>query len=408
MPATTEIILDKTQAPAVASPIRNVAYATAIRYFWWGFAELLIPLFIFSFVGSYSETGLISASYEIASIIALPIIAYVADRWGVKRLMTISLLLYPLVSLSYFFAGVFGIVLFIVLARWINGVSVSLYSVGEKTVARTYASRNVSSNIGYMESFANLLWMCAALIGVAWIDTQHVAPFYLLLLIAPTALIALYFIRKLPSKKITPDEWSHTWHYHDIWNHIKNLPKKLRAYGSIYTANSAFSSLLWLIVPLYIYVDTANIYLVVISGVIMALPSLFSYYLGKVADRQPISSIWWSFVLMGVFFLSFIIIPWYVGKLLILFILAVLFVFVGLMVDNLSNAVVLPNEYGKIEATFETFAKTGAIIGPIFWGWFLDSFGITILMLIIGVCAVSVSILFHSMRKTLTPEHALE
>ncbi|MBP6910878.1 hypothetical protein KBC03_04795, partial [Patescibacteria group bacterium] len=149
----------------------------------------------------------------------------------------------------------------------------------------------------------------------------------LLLLIAPTSLIALYFIRKLPKEKITLNPHSKAHHYKDIRRNIKNMPRKLRTYGFIYSARSAFNSLLWLIIPLYIFADTNNIYLVVISGVLMSIPSLFSYQIGKIADKQNSSAIRHSFVMIGVLFLSFIMMPWYPGKLIILFVLAVLFVF---------------------------------------------------------------------------------
>lgn len=387
--------------PTIPAPIRNVWYATAVRYFWWWFAELLIPLFIFSFVGNYAETGLISASYQASSIIALPLIGYVADRRGVKKLLTISLLMYPFLSISYFLAWIFHVTMFIVLARWINGISMSLYGVGEKTIARIYASKTVSSNIGFMEGLGNMLWIAAALIGVVRVQMGGASIHMLLLLIAPTSLIALYFIRKLPKEKIELNPHSKAHHYKDIRRHLKNMPKKLRTYGFIYAARNAFNSLLRLIIPLYIFADTNNIYLVVISGVLMSIPSLFSYQIGKIADRQNSSAIRHSFVLIGVLFLSFIIMPRYPGKLAILFILAVLFVFLGLTIDNLSNRFVPPHQYGRVEATFEIFAAFGSIIGPIIGWFFMDDFGITTMMLIIGIASVAVSIYYYHKQKYL-------
>lgn len=277
-------------------------------------------------------------------------------------MITLSLLLYPLLSIAYFLAGMRQVALCIVLARLINGVAYSLYAVGEKTIARIYASHTVSSNIGFMESLGNMLWIAGALIGVVWVKTAGISIHSILLLIAPTSLLALFYIRKLPAQKISPDKTHKSYHYQDIRNNIICLPKKLRMYGYIYTVRSAFSSLLWLIIPLYIYLDTNDIYLVVISGVLMSIPSLFSYQVGKIADRQSASSIWRSFLLIGVLFLSFIMIPWYAGKLCVLFILAMLFVFMSLMLDNLSNRFVPPQHCGRAEATFEVFAACGSIV----------------------------------------------
>ncbi len=375
--------------------VRNVGYATAIRYFGWGFAELLIPIFIFSFVNNYTETGLVSSAYNISAVLVLPLISSVADRWGMKKILKISLFLYPLLALSYFFAWIWQVTFFLILAKWINGISFSLYAVGEKTVARTYASNSVGSNIGFMESMANMVWITAALIGVVRINMTWIPSYYLLLLIAPTSLIGLYFIDRLPTKKITHEKGSQAYHYQDIRRNLKNLPSKLKTYGWIYTVRSAFSSLLWLVMPLYIYFDTNNIYLVVISGVIMSIPSLFSYQLGKIADKQGTSALWKAFILVGLLFLSFVIIPWYPAKLLILFVLAMLFVFLSLMLDGLSNSLVKPTEYGKVEATFEIFAQIGAVVWPVVGGFFLDNFGIMDLMLIVGICSVAVSIYYY-------------
>lgn len=124
-----------------------------------------------------------------------------------------------------------------------------------------------------------MLWIVAALLGVVRIGTTGIPSYYLLLLIAPTSLIGLYFISKLPKGKARPEIGSKVHHYKDIWMNIKKMPKKLKAYGFIYTCRSAFSALLRLIIPLYIYLDTNNIYLVVISGVLMTIPNLFSYHL---------------------------------------------------------------------------------------------------------------------------------
>lgn len=89
-------------------------------------------------------------------------------------MLTISLLLYPLLSIAYFLAGMWQAALCIVLARLINGVSVSLYSVGEKTLARSYATDTVSSNIGFIESLGNMLWIAGALIGVVRLKTTGI------------------------------------------------------------------------------------------------------------------------------------------------------------------------------------------------------------------------------------------
>lgn len=76
----------------------------------------------------------------------------------------------------------------------------------------------------------------------------------------------------------------------------------------------------------------------------------------------------------------------------------------SLMLDNLSNRFVHPSQYGRMEATFEVFAACGSIVGPIVGGIFMDNYGMTIMVLAIGVLALATSIFYHHKAKYL--QHA--
>jgi len=115
--ATAKRLPQTPKSEPLSDGVKQIALARTIRWIGWGFGESLIPLFIFYFSRSFAEAGLFKSIYDIATLLTLPIIGAWADRTPAKSLIVVALLLYPLVGLSYFLAGVFGAAIFIVLAR---------------------------------------------------------------------------------------------------------------------------------------------------------------------------------------------------------------------------------------------------------------------------------------------------
>src|ERR1700723_548483 len=130
-----------SKLPEIPYGVRVITIATAVRWFGWGLAESLIPVFIFSFAHTYATTGLIGSAYDFAFIIALPIVGVAADELPATSLVALSLAIYPLVGLAYLMAGVFGLVAFVVIARIVNGVTYALDCVGRETYIRRHVER---------------------------------------------------------------------------------------------------------------------------------------------------------------------------------------------------------------------------------------------------------------------------
>ena len=173
--------------------IRIVTIATSVRWAGWGFAESLLPVFIFSFSRSYAEAGLIRAAYDVSFILALPVIGMAADRFKASSIIMVGLLLYTFIGASYFLAGVTGMVLFVVLGRFLNGITFAMDSVGRGTYFRRNASDGKLATIfGYFDTIANFWWVVAALSGM-WL-IQYFSINELLFLITPTSLIAFFII----------------------------------------------------------------------------------------------------------------------------------------------------------------------------------------------------------------------
>ncbi|MDE1875153.1 MAG: MFS transporter, partial [Patescibacteria group bacterium] len=242
--------------------VRVMAWMRAVRWIGWGLGETLIPVFIIAFSKTFAEAGLFSSTVEIASLVSLPIIGLWADKISAKRLILVSLLLYPLVGVSYFFAGALGMALFVVIARLSNGFIWELENIGIETYYRRLVDRDhIATSFGYVDTWAHVAWIGAALVGMLLV--AYVPIYVLLFGIAPFALIAYFIARRAPGdapesaaeeKKISLigsygraiSEWR-TWNGH------------LQLLGILVFFSSIVSSLMYFFVPIDAYLDGANL-----------------------------------------------------------------------------------------------------------------------------------------------------
>ena len=123
-----------------------------------------------------------------------------ADRMPAKRLVLWSLIIYPLVGISYFLAGLWGMAIFIVIARVINGFNWELENVGIDTYyRRVINSKVIASSFGYLETWSHVAWITGALIGMVLVLFMPIH--YLLLGIAPFAVIAYFVALRAPTSQ---------------------------------------------------------------------------------------------------------------------------------------------------------------------------------------------------------------
>ena len=109
-----------------------------------------------------------------------------------KTLLIIGLLIYPFIGISYYLAGATGLILFVIFARGINGLSYCLDTIGNNTYIRRMTPKGVvASSFGYMASTANFFWAVSAIAGAfTSSDLCHTVG-TLLFLVTPFALLAL-------------------------------------------------------------------------------------------------------------------------------------------------------------------------------------------------------------------------
>ena len=182
---------------AIPEGIKQIAWARTIRWFGWGFGEMLLPIFILSFSKSLTAAGLASSAYDVLFLASLPIVGLLSDAVSSKTLLIMGAVIYPFIGLSYYLAGAMGMVLFVILGRALNGVSYCLDTVGTDTYIRRSAARGaIASAFGYMASLANFGWLVAGLLGAYLV---HYFPINdLLFLVTPFALVNLVVLARAP------------------------------------------------------------------------------------------------------------------------------------------------------------------------------------------------------------------
>ncbi len=389
--------------------VRILAWTRAIRWIGWGLGEALIPVLILQFSSTYAEMGLFSSFVDISSLICLPIIGLWADKVSSRKLVLISLLLYPFVGISYFLAGLLAMAIFIVVARLINGFTWEVENIGIETYFRRATSdTQIGTSFGYVEMWSHVAWIVAALVGM--ILVPYVGIPYLLLGIAPFALIAYAFALRAPVDYIKNNSELETESSDTKFSVFKSYGNALEEWrgwdlhlwllGALVLFSGIINALVWFFIPIDAYVGGANLSLVILLTIIGALPALFSYKLGKIADiKNEYTLIAIGLIMSSLIALGLGIIPYYwfklVGSLLFGIILELFYVVQNRLITTLG-----PSEtYGRRGSAFESLITLGDMLAPLLIGIGLDLVGFGNIALIVALTAFVLGVMYKSVSR---------
>lgn len=368
--------------------INLITWATGVRWFGWGLFETLVPVFLFSFSQSFAQTGFFKSIYYIFFLLAAPFAGLLADKIRAKHIIILGLCAYPLIGLSYFLAGFMGLAIFIVLARALNGAAYAFDAIGRHTYFRRHvpASR-ISSAFGYFDVISSGLWIIAA--GLSIFLVRSFAIHELALAIIPTTFITILMISLVPEKKRESTERA----VRDIWEEgiFKTLWKEVKSWskGMRYVALANFfigfiAVVADFIVPIKIFEETGSYVQVIVIGIIITLPALFDFNLGKFADKHRVPAL---FAGLSAIFLLIVALSFtssFVAQMVIAFLLTLSSTLVNLASDGLATVMVKPDHYGRmggINVDIDTF---GAIFGSILIGVIIDAMGFSFAMAGVG------------------------
>jgi len=386
--------------------ISLISWATSIRWFGWGFVEYLIPIFLFSFAASYTDSGILKSSYNIAFLLALPLVGIIANHIRGKYLIIAGLLLYPFISIGYFMAGATGVVLYVVLARVLNGVSYALDNTGRQTYfMRHVPKKRIGSAYGYFETLTSFWWILAVLTSLVLVE--HLETHHLFLFIIPTTLVALYLILKI--KEDPRDHHEKDWYkkisikaYWESLQEVKLWNKDLKHLACIHFISGIILSITAFFLPITLYQNDVALSQIIILMTIYSLPGLFGSPLGALSDKigEKVLSISFFFLSFTLLFISLfesfavlLVLIFLIGIFETTFVLAT-----QSRIANLGTA----GHYGSISGSFSALGSIAGIIGPILIGFTMDLYSLSTASVILGGIGVVASILYYKKHHRTT------
>lgn len=267
----------------IPEEVKTITWYTSVFYFWRWFVEAFIPVFIFSFVRGYTETWILKSVYDVIFFLAAPIVWYLADKISTRKIILIGLCFYPLISFSYFFAGITSVAVFIVIARILNWISNSLMCIGRGTYIYHFSKWKIASSLWFFDSIVNRSWIVSCLMSMVLIKR---VPFYILFLaIIPWSMAALFIARKLPEIKKKPHNLRLNFGiYKNIFEDIKTWQPKLRILMGLGVLITMITTSFYFFVPIEIYQNNHNLYQIAFLAIIMAMPEALSSLFGYKID----------------------------------------------------------------------------------------------------------------------------
>jgi MFS family permease len=369
--------------------VRLISWATAIRFIGWGFAESFIPIFLLSFAHNYTDTGLLRSVFDVVFLLSLPIVSHFANRMSGKKIILSGLVIYPFIAVSYYLAGAYGLVVFVLIARVLNGVSFSLDSVGRRTYMRRLSHKNVGELFGYYDTVSSFWWIVAGAVGLILI--KFIEIHVLLLAIIPTVLVAFVIVSFVPAERISGPVVKRgifkevIRDYGEMFSFIRNWSLEQKYLGSLYALMGVIFVVVTFFIPLVTFVNGQSYTTLYLLTALSIAPYLFGVPIGYLADRAHVSSLRTvSFVavllLASLPFASSIYFTY-----CIVFLISVCVYFVMLALERLATEHEKKLKMGSLSGAFLSIYQLTQVLAPVCIGFFIDSVSISFAIITVAV-----------------------
>ena len=368
----------------VSREVKIVSWSTAVLWFGWGFGESLIPVFLYQFAHGYAEAGLLRSVLDVTALLATPIIGYYADKISIKKMMLIGIGLYFLIAVNYYLAGALAVVLFVIIARILNGISWPLTCISRESYIYKYTPpRKTARAFGFFDTLGITAWLAAVCLSLFLV--KKLAIHQLLFLIAPAAVIAFIIACFLPDhtklQKIKPLKLNFL-PYWEIIREIGRWPVKLRTLILSGFLISFVSSAFFFFIPIAVWKTDSDLKQIIILAIFYSLPNASGNILGWVVDKIKVSrslifSLLGSIMIIigSIFWTSFL---WRLAALVV----------IGIFMETISLAQrqlvsdfnvktdfwawKIRYSFGGISAIMDEIASLGSLIGIIIAGALID------------------------------------
>lgn len=390
----------------IPAEIRVISLATSIRWIGWGFAETLVPIFLYSFSNTFAGASLLNSAYNIGLILALPIIGIAADRIRASTLILIGLCMYFFIGAGYLLAGMTGLVIFIIFARLANGTAFAFDSIGRSAYLRRHTpTAKIATVFGYIDTVSNFWWILAALAGMILINYASIAT--LLFLITPTSIVAFLIIwkfRKTESEPVYPIIAKEE-HPAEATRLLSGWNWTLKSLIILNFFISGAAAIIIFFLPIAVYKEGASLSMVILFGIIATIPSLFGWKLGTWFDAKGPKSFIYGLALFAVLIFSIPFFGGYAWKLVVVFLVGLIIEFLFVGNSELVTMHSRPEHFGQVDGVMRSISNIGAMAGPLVMGIALDSFGINSSYMGLAALLFILAIVFYTLRKFLLKQN---
>lgn len=389
-------ILQFWNTKEIPYPVKVLTAVTSIRWIGWGFAESLLTIFIFSFGHTFAQAGLLRSTYDIAFIIALPIVGVFADRMRATTLVLIGLILYLFVGVAYLLSGVMGAAIYIVLARGINGVAYAFDGVGRNTCIRRHTPPSKLATVfGFLDTISNFWWIMAALSGIFLVNYFSIPS--LLFVITPTAFISIIILLNYRNKKIEKVE-THIREkvpFSSVLKEIKFWDFKLKSLLLFNFFIAFTSAVISFFLPIQAFINGDGLRSVILMGIVVTIPTLFSWHLGNLFDSKKKKFFTKSVFLLSILIFSLVFLNIYIWQLIVLFMVSLIVEFLYLGTNEMVTMYTQPEHFGRVDGIMRSISDIGSMVGPLAIGIIMDAYGIPIAYSVLGTIILGLAVSFY-------------
>lgn len=394
--------------------VKILTYITAIRWIGWGFADALLPVFLFSFAQNYATTSLLRSAYDVAFILSLPVAGMLADRIRATSLIIFGLIIYLFIGSGYFLAGLTGFVLFAVTARFLNGISYSFDVLGRDTYTRRVTRKeHLATVFGFVDTFATFWWIAAAIAGIFLI--KYFSIHTLLFLITPTSLVALFIAWKFRrhgeetgKKQAVASKIKVKTAYMEAVKEFGMWGWNLRLLGVFNFFIAFCSAVVGFFLPIEAYSANGNFSQAMLIGILLVVPTLFGSNLGKWFDKKGISLFPYCFLLFGFLLFLLAFSDSYLVKLGVAFGVGIVLELLSLGSNELITVCANPEHFGRVGGVMRSIHDMGGMVGPLVIGILIDWQGVHLPYVILAAIMIFLAIMFYSIKDKVSSFFILE
>lgn len=315
---------------------------------------------------SPDKIGLVVSLFALPGIILTPVYGILADKFGRKKVLIPSLIMFGIFGTAGFFVRDFNLLLIV---RFLSGMgAASLGALNLTLIGDLFAEEKRQKIVGYNNSALNLGTTIVPIIGgmLAKIHWNYV--FLLPILAIMLALWMMYAFEEPKSR-----EKNSLSYFKGFINTLKNYRISIIFLTNLLMYIILFGSL-WTYIPFLIerkFLSSSFINGLVLSGMSLAA-SIISIFFGKISSKHSPGRLFAvSFMLVSISLVMVTIIPeWY-----LLFIPMFLFgAGFGIILPNIQSLVIIlapANQRGVIVSLNRTITLLGQFLGPVISGFIL-------------------------------------